>query len=210
MQDNRLTAGYVPVARCYPAFYNVEGMIFMDNISKNNVGKIKDFLLFALNPAEIVRKKKQYNWFLYLIYPAVGWMIFFLQVGLDKFSGFRVFITMLLGLIIGYIAVGVIGFLIAFILARLGMDIRSDQVITLISMSHTYMLFSVLLGLVYRIFGSSSASAFGITGLLCTLLPIYAGIRILGKNKVYLPPLLATLTGVLLMFSWQMIIAIVS
>lgn len=175
-----------------------------------SAGTIKGFFLFALNPAEIVRKKKSYNWFLYLIYPAIGWMIFFLQVGLDKFSGFRVVITMFLGLVIGYIAVGAIGFVIAMILARLGMDIRSDQVITLISMSHTYMLFSVLLGLVYRIFGSSSASAFGIAGLLCTLLPIYAGIRILGKGKTFLPPLLATLTGILLLFSWQLILAIVS
>lgn len=173
-------------------------------------GTIKRFILFALNPAEIVKEKKPYNWFVFLIYPAIGWMIFFLQVGLDKFSGFRVFITMLLGLIIGYIAVGAIGFILAFILARLGMDVRSDQVITLISMSHTYMIFSVILGLIYRIFGSSSASAFGITGLLCTLLPIYAGIRILGKDKAFLPPMLATLTGIMLLFTWQLIIVIVS
>lgn len=178
--------------------------------TRSTDGTIKQFILFALNPSEIVKEKKQYNWFLFLIYPAVGWMIFFLQVGMEKFSGFRVFITMLLGLVIGYIAVGAIGFIIAFILARLGMDIRSDQVITLISMAHTYMLFSVVLGLLYRIFGSSSASTFGITGLLCTLLPIYAGIRILGKDKAFLPPLLATLTGVMLLFSWQLIIAVVS
>ncbi len=185
----------------------------MDNKEKNikkTDGIIKRFFLFALNPVEIVRDNKQYKWFIYLVYPAVGWMIFFLQVGLDKFSGFKVFITMLLGLVIGYIAVGAVGFVIAFILARLGMDIRSDQVITLISMAHTYMLFSVLLGLIYRIFGSSSSSVFGITGLMCTLLPIYAGIRILSKNKAFLPPLLATLTGIMLLFSWQLIIAIVS
>lgn len=185
----------------------------MNNNEKNNKiinSKFKPFFLLALNPADIAKEKKPYNCFLYLIYPAIGWMIFFLQVGLDKFSGFKVVITMLLGLLIGYIAVGVIGFVIAYILARLGMDITSDQVITLISMAHTYMLFSVLLGLIYRIFGSSSSSVFGITGLMCTLLPIYAGIRMLAKDKAFLPPLLATLTGIMLLFSWQLIIAIVS
>jgi len=184
-------------------------MIMDDKTSKTEVN-IKKFVLLALNPAEIVRNKRTYNWYLYLIYPAIGWMIFFLQVGLDKFSGFRVFFTMLLGLVIGYIAVGAIGFIIAFILARLGMDIRSDQVITLISMAHTYMLFSVVLGLIYRIFGSGSSSVFGITGLLCTLLPIYAGIRILGKGRAFLPPMLATLAGILLLLSWQLILAVVS
>lgn len=182
----------------------------MDKNNTKTDGRLKSFLLFALNPAEIMKVRKPYNWFLFLIYPAVGWMIFFMQVGMDKYMGWGILLIALLGLVVGYIAVGAIGFLIAFILARMGMDIRNDQVITLIAMSHTYMLFSVLLGLIYRIFGSSSASAFGITGLLCTLLPIYAGIRILGKKKAFLPPLLATLAGVLLLFSWQIVIAIVS
>jgi len=184
-----------------------------EKTTRSFAGKAKRFMLFALNPTEIVKDKKSYNWYFYLIYPALGWMIFFLQVGLDKFSGIsgiRVFLTMVLGLVTGYAAVGVIGFLIAFILARLGMDIRSDQVITLISMAHTYMLFSVILGLIYRIFSSSvSSSVFGISGLLCTLLPIYAGIRILGKDKAFLSPLLASLAGVMLLFSWQLIITIV-
>lgn len=175
--------------------------------------KIKYWLLFALNPVAVLKEEKIHKWYLYLILPSVGWMIFFLQVGLDKnrngyFATGRIILLTFMGLIIGYIAVGLIGALLTFILAALGKKSRLDQVISNIALSHTYMTFSVILGLVYSLFGYNSAATFGITGLLCTLLPIYAGIRTLTKGSSFLAPLLATVVGVLLLAAWQLIMYI--
>ncbi len=175
--------------------------------------KIKYMLLFALNPMAVLKEEKIHKWYLHLILPAVGWMIFFLQVGLDKnrngyFATGKIILLTSMGLIIGYIAVGLIGALLTLILASLGKKTRLDQVISSIALSHTYMTFSVILGLIYNLFGYNSAATFGITGLLCTLLPIYAGIRSLSKRSTFLAPILATVVGVLLLASWQLIMYI--
>lgn len=176
-------------------------------------GKIKTFVLFALNPTGVLQKKNKQKWYLYLLFPASGWLLFFLQVGIERyrqgmFSAWKVIFISLLGFIIGYIMVGVIAAIIDFILSYMKMDLRFDQVVTLIALSHTYMVFSVVLGLIYNLFGNSSSAAFGISGLLCTLLPIYAGIRTLGKGRAFMPPLIATLAGVILLGSWQLILVI--
>jgi len=175
--------------------------------------KVKNFALFALNPTGVLKRKERQKWYLFLIFPAVGWLLFFLQVGIERYrqgmySAWKVIFICLLGFIIGYIMVGVIGAIIDFILSRSKMELRFDQVVSLIALSHTYMVFSVVLGLIYNLFGNSSAATFGISGLLCTLLPIYAGVRTLGRGKAFMPPLLATLAGVLLLGSWQLIIVI--
>jgi len=181
------------------------------NPSDNIFKKLKYMIFYALNPIQVLEEEKFHKWYLYLILPAFGWMLFFLQVGLDKYYGFwKVLIISLLGLIMGYIFVAAIGWLLTLILNNLGNYLRNDQVISLIALSHTYMVSSVLLGLIYNIFGHSSSASFGIAGLMCTLLPIYAGIRTLSKNRVFLAPILATLVGILLLVSWQFIITIVN
>jgi len=191
-----------------------------NNVTGTNSGssggfftKVKSFALFALNPTGVLKRKEKQKWYLFLIFPAVGWLLFFLQVGMERYrqgmySAWKVIFICLLGFIIGYIMVGVIGAIIDFILSRSKMELRFDQVVSLIALSHTYMVFSVVLGLIYNLFGNSSAATFGISGLLCTLLPIYAGVRTLGKGRAFMPPLLATLAGVLLLGSWQLIIVI--
>lgn len=194
----------------------------MDNIKKTGTkndssggffAKIKSFVVFALNPTGVLKIKEKQKWYLYLIFPAVGWLLFFLQIGIERYrqgmySVWKVLFICFLGFIVGYIMVGIIGVIIDFILSYYKMNLRADQVISLIALSHTYMVFSVVLGLIYNLFGNSSSAVFGISGLLCTLLPIYAGVRTLGKGRAFMPPLLATLAGVILLASWQMILAI--
>ena len=186
----------------------------MDNTSaSSSSGGFKAFLLTALSPSGILKEKKKQKWYLYLIYPAIGWLLFFLQVGMERFrqgsyTAWTVILVCFLGLIFGYIIVGIIGAILDFILSHNKMEVRFDQVVSLIAMSHTYMIFSLVLGLLYNIFGNSSAATFGISGLLCTLLPIYAGIRTLGKGRAFMPPLMATLAGIILLGSWQLILAI--
>ena len=176
-----------------------------DNIFK----RIKHFILFALNPINILEDETHHKWFIYLILPALGWMLFFLQVGLDKsLTFFGVVFISLLGFVFGYIVVGLVGFLLKLLLVSTKKLIRTDQIISVVALSHTYMTFSVILGLIYNLFGYSSSASFGITGLLCTLLPIYAAIRSLNKKRVFLAPLLATLVGVILLASWQLILII--
>jgi hypothetical protein len=184
------------------------------NVSGGVWGKIKSFVIFALNPSGILKNKKKQKWYLYLLFPASGWLLFFLQVGMERYrqgmyTAWKVILICILGFIIGYVMVGLIGALIDFILSRMKFDLRFDQVVSLIALSHTYMVFSVVLGLIYGLFGNSSSAAFGISGLLCTLLPIYAGIRTLGRGRAFMPPLFATLAGVILLGSWQLILAIV-
>ncbi len=178
------------------------------------LSKIKGFAVFALNPTGVLKIKEKQKWYLYLLFPAIGWLLFFLQIGIERYrqgvySVWKILFICFLGFVVGYIIVGLIGVIIDFILSYYKMNLRTDQVISLIALSHTYMVFSVVLGLIYSIFGNSSSAAFGISGLLCTLLPIYAGVRTLGKGRAFMPPLLATLAGVILLGSWQMILAIV-
>jgi hypothetical protein len=174
---------------------------------------LKKLIFQALNPASVLRKEERLKWHLLLLFPASGWFLFFLQVGIERyrqlmFNAWNVIAISLLGFIFGYVAVGLAGWLISFVLAQIRMETRMDQVISLIAMSHTYMVVSMILGLIYNLFGNSSSASFGIPGLMCTLLPIYSGIRSLGKGKAFLPPLLATATGVMLIFTWQLILAI--
>lgn len=201
--------------------YQIRGKIMDKNNGTGKKGsssggffsKVKAFVIFALNPTSVLKKKEKQKWYLYLLFPAAGWLLFFLQVGMERyrqgmFGAGKVIFISLLGFVIGYIMVGIIAAIIDFILSYMKMDLRFDQVVSLIALSHTYMVFSVVLGLIYSIFGNSSSATFGISGLLCTLLPIYAGIRTLGKGRAFMPPLIATLAGVILLGSWQLILAI--
>lgn len=174
---------------------------------------IKAVILYALNPANILQEDKKHKWFLFLILPAIGWMLFFMQVGLDRgdtniLSMKSILLLSAIGLAAGYVAVGLIGMLVTFIVGKLKAEVRFDQIASCIAMSHTYMVFSLVIGFIYRLFGASSSAVFGIAGLMCTLMPIYAGLRTLGKGKPFFAPLLATLIGVLLIVIWKLLMII--
>ena len=105
----------------------------------------------------------------------------------------------------GYIVVGLVGLGVAAVLKSMQRPVRSDAVISTIALSHTYMVFSLVLGLIYSAFGVNSSTTFGVAGLLCTLLPIYSGIRTLGRGNAFLAPLLATCVGAALLACWRLI-----
>lgn len=177
------------------------------------VKRLKSLLVYALNPAKILTEEKQHKWYLHLILPAAGWMLFFLQVALDKNDSYYVpagsiVLVSLLGFVVGYITVGLIGLLTSYLMGIIRKKVSWDKTISCIAMSHTYMAMSLVLGFIYRIFGASSSAVFGIAGLLCTLLPIYSGLRTLGKQNAFFAPLMATLIGVILLGVWNLIIMI--
>jgi hypothetical protein len=177
------------------------------------IKKLKGLFVYALNPAKILTENKQHKWHLHLILPAAGWMLFFMQVALDKndmyyVSAGSIVLFSLLGLVAGYITVGLVGWLTSFILGLMQKKISYGTVISCIAMSHTYMFISLVMGFIYRAFGMSSSAVFGIAGLLCTLLPIYSGLRTLGKQSAFFAPLMATLIGVLLLGVWNLIMLI--
>jgi hypothetical protein len=70
------------------------------------------------------------------------------------------------------------------------------------------MVFSLILGFIYRAFGLSSSATFGIAGLLCTLLPIYTGLRAIKGKSAYFAPMIATLIGTMLIGVWGLIMLI--
>ncbi len=173
----------------------------------------KAVTLYALNPAHLLKEEKKHKWYLFLILPAVGWMFFFMQVGLDKGDSFYVsagnivFISFL-GLATGYATVAGIGALVTYILGKMKTEIRYDQITSCIALSHTYMVMSLVMGFIYRMFGASSSATFGIAGLMCTLLPIYSGLRTLGRGRSFFAPLMATLIGALLLIVWKFLMII--
>lgn len=171
--------------------------------------KIKYFVLYALNPVLILTEEKKHEWYYHLILPAVGWMFFFLQVGIYRNSHFgKILLLSFTGLILGYVTVLLISLLLTFLLTFWKIKLRIDQTISCVALSHTYMTFSTVLGLIYIIFGNISPTSFGIAGLLCTLLPIYAGIRSLGRSNTFIAPILASIAGVLMLAGWQLILYI--
>lgn len=181
--------------------------------AENVIIKSKYFILKTLNPVSILSEEKKHKWYFYLMIPAFGWMLFFLQVGLSRSaqSGFpvgRIVFLSASGLVLGYLCVLVISMILAFLFLLWGIKSKPDKVISIIALSHVYMVFSMLLGLLYGIFGNSSPTSFGVVGLLCTLLPIYSAIRILGKKNVFAAPVLASFTGLLLLAGWQLILFI--
>lgn len=172
--------------------------------------KLKNAIILLLNPGQILDDRKTYKWYLLLFYPAAGWSLFFLQVYLSQhINSVSTLIQMLIvSLILGYLVNLFIGVSLTWILRLIKRRIEYDNVISCISLSHTYMFFSLVLGFIYRIFDPSASVSFGVAGVLCTLLPIYSGIRNLGSKNPFVPPLLATYVGVIMLFFWKLITVI--
>jgi len=172
--------------------------------------KLRNALIIFFNPSLILDNKKKYRWYLLLLYPAVGWSLFFLQVYLSQhLDRVGALVKMLIvSFVLGYAVNLFIGVSLTWILRYIRRRIEYDNVISCISLSHTYMFFSLILGFIYRIFDPSASVSFGVAGVLCTLLPIYAGIRNLGSKNPFVAPLLATYVGVIMLFFWKLITVI--
>ena len=169
--------------------------------------KFKKAVVYLLNPSLILDNKNKYKWYLFLLYPATGWSLFFLQVYISQHlnSLDTLFKMLAVSFVLGYIVNLFIGVTLTLLMRTINRRIEYDNVISCISLSHTYMFFSLVLGFIYRIFDPTSSVAFGVTGVLCTLLPIYAGIRNLGSKNPFIPPLLATYVGVVMLLCWKLI-----
>ena len=172
----------------------------------------KKAIIVLLNPSQILDNKKKYKWYFFMLYPAFGWSLFFLQVYLSSnVSSTSTLIKMLVSsFVLGYVVNAIIGVSLTWILRLIKRRIEYDNVITCISLSHTYMFFSLILGFIYRLVDSGASVTFGVAGVLCTLLPIYAGIRNLGSKNPFIPPLLSTYVGVIMLFFWRLIMFISS
>lgn len=172
--------------------------------------KLKNALLIFFNPSLILDNNKKYRWYLFLIYPAAGWSLFFLQVYISQHinSADTLIKMMIISFVLGYAVNLFIGITLTLLLRLIKRRIEYDNVISCIALSHTYMFFSLILGFIYRIFDPTASVSFGVAGVLCTLLPIYAGIRNLGSKNPFVPPLLATYVGVVMLFFWKLITVI--
>ncbi len=172
--------------------------------------KLKKAIIYLLNPSLILDNNNKYRWYFFLLYPAAGWSLFFLQVYITQhYNSISTLIKMLvISFVLGYIVNLFIGITLTWILRSIKHRLEYDNVISCISLSHTYMFFSLILGFLYMFFDPASSVTFGVTGVLCTLLPIYSGIRNLGSKHAFIPPLLATYVGVIMLFCWKLIMII--
>jgi|GEM_PF-1632855 len=174
---------------------------------------VKKYMLYSLDPVKALTDDREQRWYCHLLLPAFGWMMFFLLVGLYRNfqSGYPVWETVFLagkGFVLGYICVMIASILLSFMLMLFGVFIKVDSVITCVALSHTYMAFSMILGLVYFIFMKGTPTTFGITGLLCTLMPIYSGIRKLAGKNPFTAPIVASVIGVLMLAGWRLVLTI--
>ncbi len=179
----------------------------------NRIESIKHIIFLMLNPSSVLTDGQVHKWYLDLILPAFAWMLFFLQVGLDRHrqSGYppgKIVLLSFIGLIAGYVVVFLTGILMSMLLTVFGKNIRLQLGISCIALSHTYKTFSLILGLLYNFFGYSSSVAFGTVGLLATLLPVYSGIRGLTRGTTFLAPVLAALIGLIFLVFWQLVLKI--
>ena len=176
---------------------------------KNNIiSKAKRTFQYMLNPGIALNSESKQKWFLFLLMPATAWALFFLQVHISQYKGGEKSLWLMIaaGFLAGYIINMFMGFSLALLLRLMKREVRYGNVIAHISLSHTYKFFSLIIGFIYMLFGTNVSASFGIAGLLCTLMPIYSGIRGLVKGKPFVPPLLATYAGLLMLVCWKAII----
>ena len=173
--------------------------------------RAKNNFLYALDPVRVMTDDIRHKWYYNLFLPASGWMLFFSLVGLYRktgsdYSAGKIVILALTGFVLGYACVFVASVLLSFLFVLFSIRITTGRTIACVALSHTYMTFSMILGLLYFIIGKGSPTAFGITGLLCTLLPIYSGIRKLTGKNAFTAPILVSFIGVLMLIGWNIVL----
>lgn len=183
---------------------------------KKNIHYYKLFLKGILNPASIM---EQHNpggsSYLFLIVSAFAYLLFFLQVGIDKLRAEMVQTNYIIklsgvGFIVGYLGVLLISTVVWVLIKLVKGDWSLSKVIGCMAISHGSTLVYMILGVLAQlILGWNTALAFGVTGLLWSLFPIANSIKLMTKNNIKGTVIITTIVGLMLMFVWNCILTIV-
>lgn len=149
------------------------------------------------------------KWYFSVTVSALAFTLFFGQTGLDLYKtgqkglGF-VWLSGATGVLYGIIVIPLLGLLIWTVLKLSKANRKVSETISLFCLSYSGALIYGVLGLIFSlVFGWKTSVAFGVTGVLWAIGPMIVTIRELtgGKNALSVP--IATVVGVLVLFSWS-------
>lgn len=147
-----------------------------------------------------------------LLVSGITYGLFFLQTGLDQIRvGNKTFIEAIIlaskGLGIGTIGLIAISIIIFVIIKAFNSETSLSNLIKVCCLSYTTALISLILGLILNIIlHFNTAIAFGVTGVLWSLNPLFRVIRKNTKGNLSLSLILCTSIGLLILFTWHTLI----
>jgi len=182
----------------------------LENSIKKN--KIK-FILKYFNPAALSEEEINKISFAAVIgVSGLTYSLFFLQTGLDqKKAGTKTlveaFILALKGLGIGTIGLVGLSCLVFLIMKIFNRKVSLKVIIKSFALSYITPLISLFFGLLLNIFlGVNTALAFGVSGVLWSLNPIFRVIRKYTNDNVNLALSISTVAGLLILFTWHALV----
>jgi hypothetical protein len=174
--------------------------------------KIGQVMRILFNPIVLVTDSMaKFAWYFALIVPGITFCLFFFQTGIDmnKAVGGSILSALLLGLmglIFGVVLIPIIAMITLVFGKAFGCKWDVKRTIKAFSFAYggslVYMLLGVLMNLVL---GWKTAMAFGVTGVLWSMGPIYSVIREMFNGKNFWAATAATFAGILLLFGWAFI-----
>ncbi|PRR83694.1 YIP1 family protein [Clostridium vincentii] len=184
---------------------------------ENNINMpfYKLLLKGILNPATVMEKySEKKSSYLLLMVSSIAYLLFFLQVGIDKLRvgtvevGYVIKIA-LIGFVVGYLGVLLVSILIWMMTKLFKGDWSLNKVTGCIAISYSSTLVYMVCGILAQlILGWNTAITFGITGLLWSLFPVANSIKKITKNNISATVIITTISGILFMFIWSLILII--
>jgi len=171
----------------------------------------KKFLRLCLNP-EIAYEKKYADFaFVGMILPCVAFILFALNVGIERasyipsYSAIKIMLLAFIGIGVGVFSAGltaVIGFLSGKIVKK---EINGIYFLCCVEFSFTIAVIIEFIGLIMKIFGANISSVFGIVGIFSAVAMSFAILRsfIKSQNAVYVTA--CTVIGLVVMLGMNII-----
>ncbi len=170
-------------------------------------------LLKWMNPAGMLEHElEKVPWYIAIIISGIAFGLLFWQTGLDqravKEIGIPEIATLAIkGILMGTLGVIVLSFFVWVFIRITNKSISLEQAIKQMALSYTAPMVGLLFGLILNIaFGSRTAIAFGISGVLWSLNPIFRTIKKASKDRIFLSLFLTTAIGLIVMLSWDFLV----
>lgn len=182
----------------------------MENSANKNQMKC---LFKYFNPATLSDKDLNEVSILYaFVISGLTYGLFFLQTGLDqKRIGnktlIEVIVLALKGLAIGTLGLTVLSVIVFIIMKIFKGECLLVNLIKVFCLSYTTALLSLVFGFIFNvIFHTNTAIAFGVTGVLWSLNPLFRVLRKNTKGNLSLSLTLCTTIGLLILITWHVLV----
>jgi hypothetical protein len=176
---------------------------------------ISTIISMMVSPAKALKSSvAKVPWYFSIAVSASAFGLFFFQTGFDLYrTGQKGFGFALLsagtGVVYGLVVIPLLGVILWIILKALKTEKDIGWAISSFCLSYSGALIYGILGILFSIaFEWRTAIAFGVTGVLWATGPIIATIREMTNDKSVLGIVLATLVGVVVLFTWSLFAAL--